>query len=100
MYIFPHPKYDLNLERLFFNMRYKEGTTVRDKLVKSIERNQNLDMMYIDKTGNISRRRITVLQVGDCSFRAYCYLRNRKRTFMIDNVLALMTVLEKERVCI
>ena len=81
-------------------MDKKEGTSVRDKLLKAIERDQVLDMMYIDKNGIVSRRQITVLIVGDCSFSAYCYLRNRKRTFSIDNVLALMTVPIIERVCI
>ncbi|MFJ7935997.1 transcriptional regulator [Sporosarcina sp. NPDC096371] len=54
-------------------------------------------MMYLAKDGTISQRRIKVLQVGEVSFRAYCYLRGTKRTFTIDNVLALVPVIEKER---
>ena len=47
-------------------------------------------MIYMAKNGQISKRRIRVLQVGDVSFRAYCFLRKSNRTFIIDNVLALV----------
>jgi len=56
-----------------------------------------LDMMYLSKNGEVSKRRIKVLQVGDVSFRAYCYLRGSRRTFTIDNVLALVPVVNRER---
>lgn len=68
-----------------------------DQLVKSVENNQVLDMMYLAKDGQISKRRINVLQVGEVSFRAYCFLRKSKRTFTIDNVLALVPLIGKER---
>lgn len=66
-------------------------------LVKSVSYGDLLDMMYVAKDGTISQRRIKVLQVGEVSFRAYCYLRGSKRTFTIDNVLALVPVIQKER---
>ncbi|KAA0944052.1 transcriptional regulator [Sporosarcina sp. ANT_H38] len=69
---------------------------MRDQLVKSAEYNQVLDMMYIAKDGSISKRRIYVLQVGEASFRAFCFLRKSKRTFTIDNVLALVPIVMKE----
>jgi predicted DNA-binding transcriptional regulator YafY len=59
--------------------------------------NQELDMMYQAKDGSVSKRRIKVLRVGDASFKAYCYLREFKRTFRIDSVLALAPVVSKER---
>ncbi len=70
---------------------------MRNKLLKSVEFNESLDMMYLSKSGEISKRRIKVLQVGEVSFRAYCFLRKSKRTFVIDNVLALVPVVAKER---
>lgn len=69
---------------------------MRNKLLKSIKYNKSLDMMYMAKDGSISKRRIDVLQVGEVSFRAYCHLRGTKRTFTIDNVLALVPVIHKE----
>lgn len=70
---------------------------MRKMLVKSVSYGDLLDMMYLAKDGSISKRRIKVLQVGDVSFRAYCYMRQSKRTFTIDNVLALVPVVGKER---
>ena len=49
-------------------------------------------MIYMAKNGQISKRRIRVLQVGEVSFRAYCFLRKSNRTFIIDNVLALVPI--------
>ena len=77
-------------------LKKKEGTSVRDKLLKSVEYNESLDMMYMAADGQISKRRINVLQVGEVSFRAFCCLRKSKRTFTIDNVLALVPVVHKE----
>ena len=69
---------------------------MRGQLLKSMEYNESLDMMYMAKDGSISKRRIKVLQVGEVSFRAYCHLRGSKRTFIIDNVLALVPIIRKE----
>ena len=73
---------------------------MRNQLVKSVEYKEALDMMYITKDDQISKRKINVIQVGEVSFRAYCHLRGAKRTFTIDNVLALVPVVHKERMVI
>lgn len=73
---------------------------MRVELVKSMERNYILDMMYMAKDGAISKRRIKVMRVGEVSFRAYCYLRKSNRTFKIDNILALVPVTSRERMVI
>lgn len=69
---------------------------MRNQLMKSMDLNTELNMMYLSKCGEISKRRVKVIQVGEGSFRAYCYLRGAKRTFTIDNVLALVPVVNKE----
>lgn len=56
-----------------------------------------LEMIYIAKDGQISKRYIKVIQIGEVSFRAYCYTRMSKRTFTLNNVLALVPVTIKER---
>ena len=71
---------------------------MRNQLLKSMDYIETLEMMYIDQNRIVSKRKILVLQVGDVSFRAYCYLRKSKRTFKIDNVLALVPVMTKEKV--
>lgn len=73
---------------------------MRKTLEKSVRFGGVLDMMYLAADGTISKRRIKVIQVGEMSFRAYCYLRNSKRTFTIDNVLALVPVAHKERMIV
>jgi len=73
---------------------------VRDQLKKSMEYSESLDMMYMAADGQISKRRINVLQVGEVSFRTYCHLRGSKRTFTIDNILALVPVKTKESMVI
>jgi predicted DNA-binding transcriptional regulator YafY len=70
---------------------------VRETLEKSVSFGDVLDMVYMAADGSISKRRIKVIQVGEVSFRAYCYLRGAKRTFTIENVLALVPVAHKER---
>ena len=71
-----------------------------NQLIKSIRYNEPLDMMYMANDGAISKRRIKVLQVNGNSFQAYCFLRRSKRTFRIDNVLALVPVIVKESMVI
>ncbi len=66
--------------------------SVRIQLVNSMKYNESLDMIYMANDGQISKRRIRVLQVGEVSFRAYCFLRKSNRTFKIDNVLALVPI--------
>ncbi|HJF34333.1 MAG TPA: transcriptional regulator [Sporosarcina psychrophila] len=73
---------------------------MRNQLLKAVEYNELLDMMYLAEDGKISKRRINILQVGEVSFRAYCFLRKSKRTFKINNVLALVPVVHKESMVI
>ena len=73
---------------------------MRNQLMKSMVHGEPLDMMYLAKDGQISKRRINVLQVGEVSFRAYCFLRKSKRTFTIDNALALVPIVHKESMVI
>lgn len=73
---------------------------MRNELIKSVEWHYSLDMIYTAQDGTISKRRIKVKQVGDVSFRAYCYLRNSNRTFKIDNILALVPITSRERVVV
>ena len=69
---------------------------MKGQLLKVLERGQLVDMMYIAKSGEISKRRIKVIQITDDSFSAFCFLKNAKRTFTIDNILALSPVIRKE----
>lgn len=69
-------------------------------LEDAVEYTEMLEIIYMAKDGSISKRKVKVLQVGETSFRAYCFLRKSKCTFLIDNVLVAVPVVQKERVLI
>lgn len=70
---------------------------MRNQLEKAIKNGAPVIMIYRAKDGRCTKRAITVLQTGDVSFRAYCHMRHAKRTFLIDRVLALFPVIEREK---
>ncbi|MBD8027150.1 transcriptional regulator [Ureibacillus sp. Re31] len=70
---------------------------MKEKLLKVMKRNQLVEMMYISKAGEITKRRIKVLKVSNDTFESYCFLKQSKRTFIIQNVLALVPIIRKER---
>lgn len=73
------------------------GDLMKEQLLKVMERNQLIDLMYIAKSGEVTKRRIKVMNVTDESFSAYCFLKHNMRTFMIQSILALLPVIRKER---
>ncbi|MFJ5771383.1 transcriptional regulator [Psychrobacillus sp. NPDC093180] len=70
---------------------------MRINILKVMDRGQLADMIYLSNNGEMTKRRVKVLSVNDETFKAYCFLRNTKRTFKIDNVLAFVPVIKKER---
>ncbi len=73
---------------------------MRNQLVKSMRFGESLDMMYMSNGGVISKRRIKVLQLDGETFKAYCHLRKAKRTFKVENILALVPVTSRESMVI
>ena len=76
------------------------GVNVKESLLKAKRYGQIVDVMYISKSGEVTKRRIKILKLYGESFHAYCFLRNTKRTFLIDSVLALIPVEHKENMVI
>ncbi|ANU09017.1 hypothetical protein A1A1_06697 [Planococcus antarcticus DSM 14505] len=70
---------------------------MKAQILKAFKYQQFVDMVYMANDGTISKRRINILKVSGDSFQAYCFLRRKKRTFKIDNVLSLIPVIHKER---
>lgn len=73
---------------------------MRNTLEKSARYGETLEVMYISEDGSISKRRIKVLHMHKESFVEYCYLRKANRTFIIDNVLAEIPMIQKESVVV
>ncbi|WP_144788365.1 transcriptional regulator [Lysinibacillus fusiformis] len=70
---------------------------MKEQLDKAMQRDQLLNMMYMAKDGNVSKRRIKIIKIIGDSFQAYCFTRQAKRTFMIDSVLAVVPISHKDR---
>lgn len=70
---------------------------MKEQLIKAINRNQMLDIIYLSKNNEITKRRIKIIKILDDNFVAYCLEKHSVRTFIIDNVLALMPVGRKVR---
>ena len=70
---------------------------MKNQLLKALHRNHLVDMVYVSRSGEISKRRIKLAKVSECSFSAFCFTKQAKRTFLIDSVLAVAPVIRKER---
>ncbi len=73
-------------------MKFKEGTNVRNELIKCARRSSTIRIMYMDDSGNVTKRTVKVLKINNSTFKAFCYLRGSRRTFKIDNLLAVVSV--------
>lgn len=69
---------------------------MRKNLARSMRYGQIVDVMYVSKSGQITKRRLKVLKLQGELFQAFCFLRQAKRTFKISNVLALIPIEHRE----
>ena len=76
---------------------YWEEIAMREQLIKAMQRNQLMNMMYVSKTGSVTKRRVKIIKIVGDSFQAFCFTRQAKRTFLISNVLAVIPVVSKGR---
>lgn len=49
-------------------------------------------IIYQNKTGQFSRRRVRIISVGETYITAYCYNRQQVRTFAVERILASQRV--------
>ncbi|GAB7389011.1 hypothetical protein BSNK01_28490 [Bacillaceae bacterium] len=52
-----------------------------------------VDIIYLDRAGRFSKRRLRLLEIVGNHIRAYCYTRRAPRTFAISNILAVQPVM-------
>ncbi|MBK3495336.1 transcriptional regulator [Viridibacillus sp. YIM B01967] len=69
---------------------------MKEQLIKAMQRNQVIDLMYMSKGGEITKRRVKIIKMTAESFQAYCFAKQAKRTFIIDNVLAAVPQIYRE----
>jgi hypothetical protein len=49
---------------------------------------QTIEMIYLDKAGKITQRKIEVNGIRDGRIRATCLITNSPRVFLVENILA------------
>jgi predicted DNA-binding transcriptional regulator YafY len=57
-------------------------------LQRSVEEGTPLEIIYLSEKETISQRKISILEIKNGYIRAFCFLRQTKRTFKIANILA------------
>lgn len=70
---------------------------MREQILKAMKRHQLIDVIYMAKNGDITKRRVKVLKIAGGSLQVYCYTKNAKRTLILEQVLAVKPVILKER---
>lgn len=66
-------------------------------LNKSVSTGITLEMIYMDSKGNLSQRQIRVLEINDSSIKAFCYSKNQRRTFKLEQILSILPVNNRNR---
>lgn len=57
-------------------------------LLKNLEEGTPLEIIYLSEKEHISQRRISIIDMKDDNIKAFCFLRQTKRTFKISNILS------------
>lgn len=68
---------------------------MQEQIKKAMQHNLIIDIIYIAKDDAITKRRLKLIKVAGDTVQAYCFTRNSKRTFKIENILAIYPVISK-----
>jgi predicted DNA-binding transcriptional regulator YafY len=58
-------------------------------LKRALETGEVLEMIYMSEKGQLSQRKIKVIEISSGSIRAFCMLRNKQRVFKLANILSI-----------
>ena len=58
-------------------------------LKRALETSEVHEMIYMSEKGELSKRRIRVLEISSESIQAFCLLRNKQRVFKLSNILSI-----------
>lgn len=70
---------------------------MREQLMKAMQRNQLVNIMYVAKDGSVTKRCVKVIKIVGDLFQAFCFTRCAKRAFLISNVLVVIPFVSKGR---
>ncbi|WP_453991856.1 hypothetical protein [Bacillus nitroreducens] len=61
---------------------------MRGILQRALIGHTSIEIIYMSQSGILTQRQIRVLEIHDNTIKAFCLLRGRKRTFIIDSILS------------
>lgn len=64
-------------------------------LKRAMLEQSTIEIIYISNSGILTQRLIRIIEVKENTIKAYCMLRNKKRTFKLENILSAATVKER-----
>ncbi len=68
---------------------------MRKELVFAAKRSQLLEVIYVSNNGNTTKRTVKLIKINNSTFTAYCFLRKERRTFAINNILAVVPLMKR-----
>ena len=68
---------------------------MRKQLQRAISRQQQIRVIYLDRSGRTTMRRLRPLEIAGDRLKAYCFTRRAPRVFLIDNILALQPLADR-----
>jgi predicted DNA-binding transcriptional regulator YafY len=69
-------------------------------LIRSIQENIPLEMIYLAENHKLSQRKLIVKEVNNDYIRAYCLLRRQIRTFKRENILSIKPDTHSSKRCL
>ena len=73
---------------MFDKLKIKGANSMRQLLQESYSSKRPVEIIYMDDKGRLTQRFIIVYKIYPQSIKAWCLLRNEKRTFKIENILS------------
>ncbi|WP_010677950.1 hypothetical protein [Bacillus timonensis] len=61
---------------------------MRGILHRAMLQHTPIEIIYMSQNGILTQRHIKVLEINEGTIKAFCLLRNKKRTFKIDSILS------------
>ncbi|MFZ3578758.1 hypothetical protein [Virgibacillus sp. DJP39] len=65
---------------------------MKNMIIRSIQKKEKIEMIYLSNDNQVSQRVIRVLKINDEMIMAYCYTKRTIRTFKLENILSVGSV--------
>lgn len=62
------------------------------ELQRYLSAGQLVEIIYLDKQGKLTQRKLKLFEMDNERVRAYCFTRHSIRSFIIKNILAISSV--------